>query len=248
MAPVMNEYFLMLILSCAISVTNSKCNEAVCASLVSKCMLVKACECDMSDKNNCTCCKECSQCLAKLYTQCCACVGMCSATSGVDTTLRTSTVEELPDPIPGLFNVLTEDVDPHARWSVYSYPAHLDLLYFAPSGHQPNVMDMSGSRTVQHGEQSVPIEEYIAYHNCTVAYMATCLSLNKCRVSCQSMGAARYRWFHEHGCCECIGSTCLDFGKGDAHCSACPEKSSPTDDRTDELVDNEDVLSDDGIK
>ncbi len=51
------------------------CNEAVCASLVSKCMLLKSCECDLSDKKNCTCCKDCHKCLSKLYTECCSCVG-----------------------------------------------------------------------------------------------------------------------------------------------------------------------------
>ncbi len=53
------------------------CNEAVCASLVSKCMLLKSCECNMMDKNNCTCCKDCHKCLAKLYSECCDCVGKC---------------------------------------------------------------------------------------------------------------------------------------------------------------------------
>ena len=53
----------------------SGCNEAVCASMVSKCMLLKMCECDMQDKANCTCCKDCHKCLAMLYTECCSCVG-----------------------------------------------------------------------------------------------------------------------------------------------------------------------------
>ena len=36
------------------------------------------------------------------------------------------------------------------------------------------------------------------------------------------MGAARYRWFHEHGCCECIGSTCFDYGNRAPRCLRCP--------------------------
>lgn len=44
------------------------------------------------------------------------------------------------------------------------------------------------------------------------------------------MGAARYRWFHEYGCCECIGSTCLDFGKGEALCLKCSATSVEDDD------------------
>jgi len=51
------------------------CNEAVCASLVSKCLLLKSCECDMTDRRNCTCCTDCHRCLERLYTDCCSCVG-----------------------------------------------------------------------------------------------------------------------------------------------------------------------------
>lgn len=48
--------------------------------------------------------------------------------------------------------------------------------------------------------------------NCTVAFMSQCYSLRKCKESCKSMGAARYRWFHEQGCCQCIGDTCVSYG------------------------------------
>lgn len=57
---------------------------------------------------------------------------------------KTSTVEVLPDPIPGLFSVLTEEPDPYLRWTTQSYPAHLDLLYFKPSGNSLN-LDLSGT-------------------------------------------------------------------------------------------------------
>ena len=79
------------------------------------------------------------------------------------------------------------------------------LFFFSP--------DPAGGHQIRHGEHHITISPSSDYQNCTVAYMSQCTSLNKCRMSCQSMGAARYRWFHEHGCCECIGSTCLDFGK-----------------------------------
>lgn len=49
------------------------CNEAVCASVVSKCMLTQSCKCDLK---NCLCCSECFACLSYLYTECCSCVGM----------------------------------------------------------------------------------------------------------------------------------------------------------------------------
>lgn len=36
------------------------------------------------------------------------------------------------------------------------------------------------------------------------------------------MGANSYRWFFD-GCCECIGSTCLNNGIDESRCTACPE-------------------------
>lgn len=47
--------------------------------------------------------------------------------------------------------------------------------------------------------------------NCTVAYMAQCMSYGKCKDTCQSMGATSYRWFHD-GCCECVGEHCINYG------------------------------------
>ena len=45
-----------------------------------------------------------------------------------------SSIEELSEPIPELFSALTEEEDPEQRWTIYTYPAHLDLLYFKPGG------------------------------------------------------------------------------------------------------------------
>lgn len=50
----------------------SSCNESICASQVSKCMLTQSCRCDLK---NCSCCRDCRQCLSYLYTECCSCVG-----------------------------------------------------------------------------------------------------------------------------------------------------------------------------
>ena len=50
----------------------SSCNEAVCASIVSKCTLTQSCKCEL---RNCSCCKECFDCLSYLYSECCSCVG-----------------------------------------------------------------------------------------------------------------------------------------------------------------------------
>ena len=58
-------------------------------------------------------------------------------------------------------------------------------------------------------------------YNCTVAFMSECTSLGKCKQSCKSMGSAKYRWFHDQGCCQCIGDTCIDYGLNDPQCLAC---------------------------
>lgn len=52
--------------------TVESCNEVVCASIVSKCMLTQSCKCELK---NCSCCKECLKCLGKNYEECCSCVG-----------------------------------------------------------------------------------------------------------------------------------------------------------------------------
>lgn len=66
----------LLLVACSsiilISNLAESCNEAVCASVVSKCMLTQSCKCDLK---NCSCCQECFQCLSYLYNECCSCVG-----------------------------------------------------------------------------------------------------------------------------------------------------------------------------
>lgn len=64
----------LLVLWCCLDVSEG-CNEALCVSIVSKCMLIKSCDCDMTDIRNCSCCKDCNMCLSTLYTECCSCVG-----------------------------------------------------------------------------------------------------------------------------------------------------------------------------
>jgi hypothetical protein len=143
---------------------------------------------------------------------------------------RASSVEELPDPMPDLFDVLVAELDPHSRWTTYTYPAHLDLLYFNPVNATLDPLlttadekDIGEGREVRrHGDHLIIVDTATSAPNCTVAYMSTCLSLSRCRDSCMSMGAARYRWFHVDGCCECIGATCLDYGKGESLCLRCP--------------------------
>ena len=43
-------------------------------------------------------------------------------------------------------------------------------------------------------------EDGLVTVNCTVAYMGQCMSWNKCKASCTSMGSSSYRWSSRHKC------------------------------------------------
>lgn len=47
--------------------------------------------------------------------------------------------------------------------------------------------------TDQELDATIKERENIITYNCTVAYMSQCLSWNKCKTNCQSMGATSYR-------------------------------------------------------
>lgn len=128
----------------------TSCNEQVCASVVSKCMLTQSCRCDLK---NCSCCKECFNCLSYLYSECCSCVGkhfsisdriniwndfiemillldMCPKPNETRTGLSTqSHVEEL-EGIPGLFKALTDVADEEEKWSTFSFPVDFDAALY----------------------------------------------------------------------------------------------------------------------
>ena len=36
----------------------------------------------------------------------------------------------------------------------------------------------------------------VKMENCSVAFVKDCMELVKCKETCRSMGAARFRWFH----------------------------------------------------
>ena len=52
---------------------HASCNKALCASIVSYCMIQEKCGCH--PRKNCSCCTECAICLGDHYMQCCDCVG-----------------------------------------------------------------------------------------------------------------------------------------------------------------------------
>lgn len=202
----------LLVVVCTLGVSMA-CNEAICASIVSKCMLTQSCKCD---KLNITCSRDCFYCLGYLYTECCSCVEMCPRSNETISLSHKSNIEDLPDPTHGLFVALTEEADRSLRWRSYTFPVRVAL--YSPV-HDRDIQFkavMSSSNGSQSGEEEVDIQV-----NCTVAFMSQCMSLNKCRESCLSMGASSYRWFHD-GCCQCVGSMCLNYGINESRCLQCP--------------------------
>lgn len=56
--------------------------------------------------------------------------GLCPAPDPEDGLFRTSSIENLPDPIPELFAVLTEEEDEQKRWTTHTYSLNLDYFLF----------------------------------------------------------------------------------------------------------------------
>ncbi|OTF82922.1 twisted gastrulation-like protein, partial [Euroglyphus maynei] len=112
-----------------------------------------------------------------------------------------SNVGHIQDPQPDFFTLLTESPDPLERWKTISYSL---------------ILPIEEKNLSKEDENSSELEM-----KCTVAYMAQCLSMNKCRSSCASMGSTTFRWFHD-GCCECVGQYCNEFGLDKSNCTACP--------------------------
>lgn len=187
----------------------SSCNEALCGSIVSKCLLTQSCKCDLK---NCSCCKECSSCLSFQYSQCCSCVDLCPKPNDTGVKLsKQSNIEDFAEKMPELFKALTESPDSEDRWVSFTYPIDIDIAHIAP------IKDYKLQL-----QSSDPDAKPLPVWNCTVAFMAECMSWAKCKNSCQSMGASSFRWFH-NGCCECIGDTCINYGLNEAKCSKCSQ-------------------------
>lgn len=121
------------------------CNQMLCASIVSKCMLTQSCKCELK---NCTCCKDCYQCLSWLWQECCSCVGeshsfavlivcsssaflpdLCPKPSDTKNPLSKQSHYEELEGIPGLFNALLEDPDDD-KWSVFTFPVDYDTALY----------------------------------------------------------------------------------------------------------------------
>merc|ERR1712212_1064570 len=139
---------MVLVLVCLVMLVGlgSACNEAVCASIVSKCMLLQSCKCDLHP--DCTCCKKCFECLDYLYSECCSCVDMCPKPNvTIHELSRMSHREPLEGSIPTLFQALTAQSDAQARWSIVTFPIDIDTSSFQPSGTKKAGLVVDSSST-----------------------------------------------------------------------------------------------------
>jgi hypothetical protein len=193
------------------------CNKAICGAVVSKCMLMQSCNCD---RKACLCCKDCIQCLAELYVECCSCVDLCPEVNPSETDVGIEKNAEKFDKADAhIFGLLTDTDETEGRWRVERFEEKWtanELTAWKLKGGGSNLpevedelqdlqVDASGSKSI----------------NCTVAYLSNCMSLGKCLDACRSMGASGYRFFDD-GCCQCFGHTCKSNGSTERKCGKCP--------------------------
>lgn len=181
------------------------CDES-CGPQVSKCMLLQACNCVINTpRNNCSCCKNCTQCLGNMYADCCACVGLCKTSSGSVLSWN-SEVEDFELPLD-TENIFEERIAfmPGANWASYSFPVSEEI------------------RKKDATSQSLPellLSDSSEIANCTVIFFNQCISADDCKRRCKVSSAAKMRWFHT-GCCECVSENCINYGLGDPRCANC---------------------------
>lgn len=123
---------------------------------------------------------------------------------------KKSHVEEL-EGIPGLFSALTEEADIEDKWSIFSFPVDFDSALYGNKVDKEikfvmrKCVDNSASiqfylivllildSTDQELDPRLKERKNIVTLNCTTIYFSQCMSWNKCRESCSSMGANSYR-------------------------------------------------------
>ena len=123
-------FALMISLSQTVNASSKHpdCNEAICASIVSKCTLLKSCDCEI-EPTGCSCCKKCFACLEYYQAECCSCVGLCPSSVGNSTseanqkatTLAKAIVGDLEHGSPQLWDAITDGN------FFFSYFKYLDL-------------------------------------------------------------------------------------------------------------------------
>lgn len=143
---------------------------------------------------------------------------MCPKSSDTRNVSRQSHVGDL-EGIPGLFQALTEGSDEDEdKWSTFTFPVDFEAVLLGPKGekeykyilrkyffflfqvNEPNFLELKFhfpllDSTDQNLDttQLKPREDIITY-NCTVVYMSQCVSVNKCKRTCESMGATSFRY------------------------------------------------------
>ena len=183
------------------------CNESICASIVSKCTLLRSCDCDI-EPTGCSCCKKCFACLDFLQVECCSCVGLCpspNATLSAGAPQK-SVVADFEESVPQLWEALTDGEDLQGRWQKYTYP--VDVKTPKKEEVDPTAI-----------QETAPKSD-TSTQNCTVVFLSQCMAEKKCEISCRSMGASAYRWFTD-GCCECVGHSCVSYGINESRCEMC---------------------------
>lgn len=163
----------------ATSSEGNDCNELVCGSVVSKCLLTQSCQCKLTD---CYCCKDCLNCLGELYTECCSCLDMCPIHN--DTLSALAPKSQIGDfeGVPELFDALTSD-DDDDQWMTVRFPMRNSLqrhfnMATGSFGFGSPLSDVLDENKFAHKSSSV---------NCTVIYLNTCTNNIKCLQYCESM-------------------------------------------------------------
>uniref|UniRef100_A0A0M3IQI8 Protein twisted gastrulation n=2 Tax=Ascaris TaxID=6251 RepID=A0A0M3IQI8_ASCLU len=182
------------------------CSETECGPRVSKCMLLKACNCSITRENilnnSCTCCTECIQCLDKQYTQCCSCFGLCNPDK--EAPRMNSYVDKFDQDEEDLI-VFDKVAAVNKLGTTYRFPVLQE--------HQADLRE---------GKEIKKLRDVKGGTNCTVVYLDKCISHEQCSRQCLILGASMLRWFHT-GCCECIGHTCLPYGSNTPRCKYCTD-------------------------
>lgn len=135
---------------------------------------------------------------------------MCPKPSETRNVSRQSHVEDL-EGIPGLFKALTEEDDEDAdKWTTITFP--VDFQTVVPKGDKTYkfvlreflineqhfsrfkmlIIFTQSTESNDMSDTSIKREDIVTF-NCTVVYMTQCLSSNKCKQNCESMGATSYR-------------------------------------------------------
>ncbi|XP_055845489.1 protein twisted gastrulation [Episyrphus balteatus] len=202
----------------------TSCNEFVCGSVVSKCLLTQSCQCKLTD---CFCCKDCLNCLGDLYTECCSCLEMCPTQNATEAALSPKSQIGDFDGIAALFDTLTEIDDD--KWTIYRFPMKAGLKrHFDETSRLTDDIDREAAETKKTTASASSLKVPVV--NCTVIFLNTCTSNKKCMQYCESMGANSYRWFHD-GCCECVGAECINYGINESKCEECPEHEQEEEDK-----------------